>query len=270
MDVEESTLEYYMKQGYYTPATPNDLRIQLQTALDMLQLLTCDATIAGRGIAHILDRRRWGRMTTILNDRFQSEPEFGAKFCYTLDRHLQTFFDKVTRWGDDIAEEGQPRYLASKADELIERLEDGQGLNVVLPMSLRTTKQSPSTPKKRSVDEVKSPTKKAKATSSAEDTDPNAAHTNDDVVPEWRLPTGVQFLDLFNAKMPALKGWPVLTDTRIPKKQSRTQRAPMCVKFQATGRCKQGCSLAHVCAIEMPVEARSKADSLFKAVYAAS
>ena len=85
-----------MKQGYYTPATPNDLGIQLQTAIDMLQLLTCDSTIAGRGIARILDRRRWGRMTTILNDRIQSEPEFGARFCYTLDRHLQTFFNKVT------------------------------------------------------------------------------------------------------------------------------------------------------------------------------
>ena len=110
MDVEESTLEYYMKQGYYTPSTPNDLRIQLQTALDMLQLLTCDSTIAGRGIAHVLDPRRWGRMTTILNNRFQSEPEFGAKFCYTLDRHLQTFFDKVTRWGGRNRE-GRPTAL---------------------------------------------------------------------------------------------------------------------------------------------------------------
>ena len=109
---------------YYTPSTPNDLRVQLQTALDMLQLLTCDGTIAGRGIAHVLDPRRWwGQMTTILNNRFQSEPEFGAKFCYTLDRHLQTFFDKVTPWGDEIADEGQPRYLSSKADELIEKLE---------------------------------------------------------------------------------------------------------------------------------------------------
>lgn len=136
MDVEESTLEYYMKQGFYTPSTPNDLRIQLQTALDMLELLTCDGTIAGKGLAYILDPRRWSRMTTVLSDRFQSEPEFGAKFCYTLDRHLQTFLDKMTRW-DDLAIDGQPRYLTSKAEELIERLEDGQGLNVVLPVALR-------------------------------------------------------------------------------------------------------------------------------------
>jgi hypothetical protein len=236
MDVEESTLEYYMKQGYYTPSTPNDLRVQLQTALDMLQLLTCDGTIAGRGIAHVVDPRRWGRMTTILNDRFRSEPEFGAKFCYTLDRHLQTFFDKVTRWGDEIAEEGQPRYLSSKADELIEKLEDGQGLNIVLPMALRTTKSESTTPKKRAVSETRADTtQKAKSTKPSDDIDPNASHVNNGVVPEWKLPPGIQFLDLFSAKMPGLKGWPVLTDTRIPRKQSRTQRAPMCVKFQVSG-----------------------------------
>ena len=271
MDVEESTLEYYMKQGYYTPSTPNDLRVQLQTGLDMLQLLTCDGSIAGRGIAHVLDPRRWRRMTTVLNDRFQSEPEFGAKFCYTLDRHLQTFFDKVTRWGDEIAEEGQPRYLSSKADELIEKLEDGQGLNVVLPMALRTTKSESTTPKKRAVSETKTDrTKKAKSTAPANSIDLTASHVNSEIVSEWKLPPGVQFLDLFNAKMPGLKGWPVLMDTRIPKQQSRNQKAPMCVKFQVSGQCKLGCSLAHVRVSDMPNEARAKADALFKTVYAAS
>lgn len=274
MDVEESTLAYYMKQGYYTPSTPNDLRIQLQTALDMLQLLTCDGTIAGKGLAYVLDYRRWGKLTTILNDRFRSEPEFGAKFCYSLDRHLQTFFDKVTRWGDDIADEGQPRYLAAKADELIERLEDGQGLNIVLPMSLKATKSE--TPRKRPVSETKTDRKKkAKPAAHANDddndeADSNAPHLNADMVPDWKLPPGVQFLDLFNAKMPGLKGWPVLTDRRISKRQSRTQRAPMCVRFQASGTCKQGCTLAHVAASDMPSAARSSASTLFKAVYAVS
>jgi hypothetical protein len=67
--------------------------------------------------------------------------------------------------------------------------------------------------------------------------------------------------------MPGLKGWPVLLDTRISKKQSRTHKAPMCVKFQVAGRCKQGCSLAHVAASAMPADARLKAGALFKTVY---
>ena len=272
MDVEESTLEYYMKQGYYTPSTPNDLRIQLQTALDMLQLLTCDGTIAGKGIAHVLDQRRWGRLTTVLNDRFNSEPEFGAKFCYALDRHLQTFFDKLTRWGDDIAEEGQPRYLVTKVDELLEKLEDGQGLNIVLPVAMRASKRDPTAAKKRQVGEPKNTAaqpKKVRAETTA-DSGATTVHANGEIVSAWQLPNGVEYLDLFNTKMPSLKGWPVLHDSRLSKKQNRTQKAPMCVRFQVAGQCKQGCSLAHVAASAMPDEARSNANALFKAAYAIS
>ena len=78
---------------------------------------------------------------------------------------------------------------------------------------------------------------------------------------------GTQYLDLFDAKMPGLKGWPILLDTRIPKKQNRAQKAPMCVRFQALGKCKQSCSLAHIAAAVMPEEACSKADVLFRAAY---
>jgi hypothetical protein len=229
MDVEESTLAYYMKQGFYTPSTANDLRVQLQTVLDTLELLTCDGTIAGKGLAHVLNPRRWGRLTTVLNDRFRAEADFGAKFCYTLDRHLQTFLDRMTRWGEEVATEGQPRYLVSKAEELLEELEDGQGLNVVLPLALRTGRAELG--KKRvgsdkSAD--KSPSKKQKSDSSDEP-DPGAAHNNTELIDAWQLPTGVKFLDLFNTKMPGLKGWPVLLDTRIPKRKSLTHKAPISV-----------------------------------------
>ena len=57
-------------------------------------LLTCDGTIAGKGLAYVLETSRWAQLTTILSDRFKSEKDFGAKFCYSLDRHLQTFFNK--------------------------------------------------------------------------------------------------------------------------------------------------------------------------------
>ena len=114
MEVVESTLEFDTKQGFYTPSSPNNLRVQLQTALDTLELLTCDGTIAGKGLAFILEPRCWARMAMILNDHFMSEKEFGAKFCYTMDRHLQTFLNKMTHcsW-DDIASDGQPRYLVN-------------------------------------------------------------------------------------------------------------------------------------------------------------
>ena len=276
MDVAESTLEFYMKQGFYTPSSPSDLRIQLQTALDMLELLTCDGTIAGKGLAFILEPSSWARMSTVLNDRFKTEKDFGAKFCYTLDRHLQTFLNKMTRW-EDLATDGQPRYLVNKAEDLLERLEDGQGLNVMLPVALSSASTTAHAEgKKRSgaavpVTPEKSGGKKKKTAASdgptVSDSDPGAVHANPSTVETWTLPVGTKYLDLFDAKMPGLKGWPILLDTRIPKKQNRAQKAPMCVRFQALGKCKQGCSLAHIAAQGMPDEARSKADMLFRAAY---
>jgi hypothetical protein len=100
MDVDKATLEFYAKQGFYTPNTPNNLRVQLQTALNMLELLTSDGTIAGKRLAYVLEPNRWAQLTTILNNRFKAEKDFGAKFCYSLDDHLQTFFNKVIRWED--------------------------------------------------------------------------------------------------------------------------------------------------------------------------
>ena len=270
MDVAEETLDFYMKQGFYTPTNPNDLRIQLQTTLDMLELLTCDDTIAGKGLAYILHPSRWARMTTVLNDRFKSEKDFGAKFCYALDRHLQTFLNKMTRW-EDLAVDGQPRYLTLKAEELIERLEDGQGLNVILPVALSSHTGAASDSNKRGgTSTTEKPGKKKKSTAADDrdaSPDPASSHTNSGTVPEWKLPPGVEYMDLFNAKMPGLKGWPVLLDTRISKKLNRAQKAPMCVRFQAVGKCRHGCSLSHITASDMPDGARTRAAALFKAVY---
>ncbi|KAI2496586.1 hypothetical protein MHU86_17914 [Fragilaria crotonensis] len=228
MDVDEATLEFYMKQGFYTPNTPNDLRVQLQTALDMLELLTCDGTIAGKGLAYILEPRRWSQLTTVLNDRFKSEKDFGAKFCYALDRHLQTFFNKVTRW-EDIATEGQSRYLANKAEELVERLEDGQGLNVVLPTALASTSTPDKTKRAGNVAaNDKAPKKKKPATpgagAAAKD---DVSHPNTDPVATW-LPAGTDYLDLFGTKMPGLKVASAPGHTHLEAAEQDTEGTHVC------------------------------------------
>ena len=235
----------------------------------MLELLTCDGTIAGKGLAYVLESNRWAQLTTILNDRFKSEKDFGAKFCYSLDRHLQTFFNKVTRW-EDISTEGQPRYLANKAEELIERLEDGQGLNVVLPIALSSTAAAAvEKPKRAGTVTPDKSSKKKKATPAGTEPVKNdsVSHPNEDTVAAWMLPVGVEYPDIFGSKMPGLKGWPVLLDTRIPKRLNKTQKAPMCVRFQSTGKCQQSCSLAHITSSAMPDGAREIATARFKAVY---
>ncbi|KAI2507375.1 hypothetical protein MHU86_7095 [Fragilaria crotonensis] len=271
MEVDESTLAFYMKQGFYTPSNPNDLRIQLKTALDTLELLTCDGTIAGKGLAFILEPRRWARMSTILNDRFKSEKDFGAKFCYTLDRHLQTFFNKVTRW-EDMASDGQPRYLVAKAEELLERLEDGQGLNIVLPVALSSV-ASTAHDGKRKLGATPATEKPGKKKKSGEASPAGGRYgpgrSTRELGSRRRLEAAIgnEVPRTIRCEDARSKRLAVLLDTRIPKKQNRSQKAP-CVSGSRP-LCKQGCSLAHITASRMTVEARAKVD-LFKAVYTAS
>ena len=97
LDVEDDTIAYYAKQGFFHPKNPGDLHTQLQTAHDMLELLTCKKSIATTGLAYILQPKRWRKMITILHDRFRTQPNFGSKFVYTVDRTLQNFFDQVDR-----------------------------------------------------------------------------------------------------------------------------------------------------------------------------
>ena len=78
LDVDDSTIAYYAKQGYFHPTNVHDLRIQLQTALEFLELITCQDSIATEGLAYILTPKRWNGISTMLHDRFQSEKDF---FC---------------------------------------------------------------------------------------------------------------------------------------------------------------------------------------------
>ena len=141
LDVEDDTIAYYAKQGFFHPKNPGDLHTQLQTAHDMLELLTCKKSIATTGLAYILQPKRWRKMITILHDRFRTQANFGSKFVYSVDRTLQNFFDQVTDC-EDITVEGDPGYLIRDATILMEKVEDGVTLAIALPAVLTATLKS--------------------------------------------------------------------------------------------------------------------------------
>ena len=125
-------------------------------------------------------------------------------------------------------------------------------------------------PKRAGTDTPDTASKKKKATAgTAPAAQDSVNHPNAEPVAAWKLPAGVEYLDLFGSKMPGLKGWPVLLDTRIPKRMNKAQKAPMCVRFQSLGKCQQSCSLVHITSSAMPDGARETAAARFKAVYKA-
>ena len=148
LDVNDETVAFYAKQGYLHPTNVHDLRIQLQTALNFLELVSCKNSIATVGLAHILDGPRWIANTTLFHDRFHADREFGLKFIYSIDRTLQIFFDKIVTSWRTISEFGDPLFLTRKANDLLDTVEEGMTLNITLPKILSessstTTREPP-------------------------------------------------------------------------------------------------------------------------------
>ena len=273
LDVEDDTIAYYAKQGFFHPKNPSDLHTQLQTAHDMLELLTCKESIATAGLAYILHPRRWRKMITILHDRFQTQPNFGSKFVYSVDRTLQNFFDQVTDC-DDVATDGDPRYLVRKATELMEKVEDGVTLAIALPSVLTTTLKttvaasfkpsSASNATAKTTTTATTPAKKKKKLTHTSD-----EHVNSDTYPSWVVTTGTDYLDLFADRTPGSRKWPKFVDSRLARKGRTNSAVAMCVKFQMTGKCVQGCTLAHVPTSTMSTAAFEQANAIMKEVMTA-
>jgi hypothetical protein len=131
--VDKETMLHYSKQGLFAASNHHDMRVQLQTALDMLELLLGAGSIATKGLAYVLEPQRWRRMSVIFHDRFKSEAHFGAKFIYCLDRSIQQFFTQVELCNE---EEVRPNYLQDKAADLISMIDGGYEATVRLPSAL--------------------------------------------------------------------------------------------------------------------------------------
>jgi hypothetical protein len=271
MKVEDSTVAYYAKQGFFSPENPNDLHTQLQTAFRMLELLTCKGSIASSGLAYILEPERWDSMTSMMEDRFRVETNFGARFCYAIDRPLQVFFAKMTKWRNAVATEETPDYLLGKARSLVEAIDEGLPITVVLPKVLMATKKSepsngtglvggkppPGSPaKKLKMDKTTGVTKMG-----------STPHVNANAFSEWLSPAGSDFMGFFPERKPGLLDWPRFEDKRLSIRNPRARPAPMCVRFQATGKCSMGCSLSHVSINDMGSAERARVAKMFKEAY---
>jgi hypothetical protein len=257
LDVDDDTVNHYARQGWFYPSNHYDLRVQLKTACSMLELLTGEGSIASHGLSYILNPQRWDRYAPLLAERFKIENLFGAKFVYWLDRNLQVFFAKTAKWDPDDPLSVDPNYLRNKAENLLEKIDDGNTLGTILPSTIYGPAGAKRAIEQEAVGGEGSPNKKGKANPNKHPpaaARPNYAApltaaallasaevSNDRTVPEWLLPKGSQYYDFFLSKDKSTRGWPLLDDPRLPNGP-----APMCIRFQATGKCRAACRMAHV------------------------
>ncbi|KAI2512068.1 hypothetical protein MHU86_2356 [Fragilaria crotonensis] len=206
----------------------------------------------------------------------------------------------MTKWGN-LATEGTPNYLMEKATKLMEAVEEGMDLQVILPKvllnkkdarggsakveNLKRNSTSPDkqskkkrktagasaakTPNPPTAHEPPDPSKPTSRTVGSPGKTTTATHTNPSVNPAWKPPTvGVDYLNYFPNRMPGQHPWPRFKDDRILKRNPAASPAPLCVRFQAIGKCSMACTLAHVSVEEMSKEEQEAVSKIFREVYA--
>jgi hypothetical protein len=270
--VDDETIAHYSKQGLFAASNHHDMRVQLQTALDMLVLLVGPGSIATKGLAYVLEPKRWSRMSPLYHERFQAESLFGAKFIYCLDRSLQQFLRRLER--PDERDSVGSADLLHRARELLSRIDEGYDVTVRLPAALQPipvasglnnagasaplalTEGAPTGTPAKKKRKVGAPGPAGEAGSQIV--------TNTSPYPAWKLPDGKRYADFFQGRTQSTQNWPVIPDTRLGNRSP----APLCIRFQATAACRRNCRLAHVSRTAIDPAVRRLVDDKFVAAYA--
>lgn len=260
--LDDESVKYFAKQDFFLASNLPELEEQLRTTLDFLTLLTRSNSIATEGYEFGLRFIDMNRQSFLL--AIQQRPTFCVEFAYHLDCVFQGFLYRLgSRHGKKNAVSGSRKELEgfqrkSIAGTLI-GFEFGSVPNLRRPIAFTEEVGAPGGEKK-TVEPAKAATKPKPGTK------PEWWTTNPGLESAWALPEGKAYSEVFNIKDPLLKKnlllWPEL------KHHSLGRKKPLCVKYQAVGKCAAGCSMAHQAPAHMPPSAKAAAGKRFAEVYA--
>jgi len=243
------------------------LQDMLKTCIEGLELFTCCGGIASDGYRYGLDilENNWKRLLNWLDQ----DKLFPVKFAYLLDKTFQNFVSELGELSHRtnpirIARHGGLRgSMQAGIDVALGGFKCGSLPNLVLPSSL-TAQAS------QEASEVETERKPA-ATGGTDPTgtaNPGWWTSNPSMVKEWCLPTGRQYSQFFNPRDEKLKdnalGWPRLRHHKF------NGNRPLCVKYQAVGKCRAGCGLAHVRPDTIEKKIHDEITVKLQAIYAGS
>jgi hypothetical protein len=258
LDTDEATLSFYLKKEFTVAKDVHELQIQVETFRNLLELLTCHDSVVTQGLTVVL--REFRKHYTMIQEMFVTVPQFGLKFLYSLDRQIQRFLEQVS--GLKVvaaAHHSLRRFLTQKAETLLEGVADGIAPAVMLPASLSRPNETPP-PRDPAGENRNTPADKGKDKAKEKQL-PKGPVQNPEINPTWAIPNGSTYEGLFQAPSPNLGGWPLIKDPRHKRPK------PMCIRYQAQGKCQANCYLGHIQKSQMAPKDVSSADALFKTAY---
>jgi hypothetical protein len=260
--LDDDAVKYFAKQDFFLADTMADLEEQLRTTLDFLILLTRKGSIAVEGYEYGLEFINDNRQVFQL--AIATRSSFCAKFAFVLVGVFQGFLHKLAQFhGRANAISRAARTLRGFQKEAIIRTMGGFAWGAIpdlcMPAGLTERKET----KDERKDDQSGPKPAAK---------PGAAikqewwTTNPSPEALWHIPGGKTYNDIFNGREPTLKknlsGWPDI------KHHSQGRRKPMCIKYQALGKCVPTCTLAHQPTNQLAPGIKAATANRFAEVYA--
>ena len=189
-------------------------------------------------------------------------PDFILKFLCIVDRNLQGFFRLMSDIGTSRPHPTTRQFLITRAEQLMEKIQDGQAPDCIIPMCFRKPLPLPPgfppTPAGYPPAGKSPPATKPKRRETPE-WNPGDELTNPAPEPSWLLPHGKRHSTVFRDKN--LGEFPRVRDAI----SGRTKG--LCVKYHSEGRCQSNCFMIHQTKSSISTENISKMDALFKKAY---
>jgi hypothetical protein len=260
--LDEEAIEFYATLDYHVPSTLQEAETQLELAIKMLEKLTCHTSIATDGYVRGLDLLNRNRLQ--MYAEMEKDGMFMARYLHFLDVVFNTFCDDLADYHNHNDPIGSARRslrgrMKDDIDRVLRDLVHGITPSLPLPDIHEEETKPPPNP---------TPTSEGKKKQADADKPPGWWSRNPEVIPGWKLPEGKSMKDLFTNLSPTGKQNVLLFPKAKHHDPKVSDPRPLCIKYQCQGRCRAGCSLAHLRPSNMGRDVRSKTDDAFKHAYA--
>ena len=258
--LSDEMVKYFAKDDFFLPSDLYELEDMVRTCIEGLELLTCEDGIAVEGYRYGLEIIR--RQQRNLLGWASQDKLLPVKLAYLFDKTFQNFLSELVEFVEDknpiqsARRRGLGTFMRDGINIALGGYKYGSLPNLSLPASLVPAATEDTEDKK-----LKATGKTSPELGSA----PGWWSANPGLVKDWCIPAKKSYGDFFNPRDEKLKpntsGWP-----NFPHHKDGKIR-PMCVKYQATGKCRAGCALAHIKPDKVAKTQHDEITVRFQAIY---
>ena len=263
--LDDEAIDFYATLDYFVPTSVSDAETQLEMAVLLLESLTHRQGIAIDGYNRGLDII--GKHRLQMYEEMAKDKMFMTRFLHFLDMVFNNFCDDLAEYHTrsnpiDSARRNLRDRMKDDIDRVMRDLRHGITPNLPLPNSIF------------SGDPVREPLKnkgsgsgKRQPRDEEEKKPPAWWSQNPECIAAWAIPDDKNMRDLFTSITPKGKENIKLFPHIKHHNPTVTDKKPLCIKYHCKGKCRVGCSQAHIKVSDMSTDVKTKTTAAFLNAY---